>query len=213
MLHGRTKRPTGAACVAWSADGRRAAHVQFVVVLSKLERLELELHPVRRRHSNEVSAVVIRTRVLNDVVFKRRVAGVCLRHTHAVLHEQLGAVRRQLLGVQLQAHVERSADGEVGGDLQRFSVIFCKEYSDIEREFDADLDVVQDVRRVGNDVYHLARDFVHSALHWQEILGEARHQWASAQRRDTEPCLERLPCVIFLRSINLIMIIYEYTGI
>ena len=61
----------------------------------------------------DVRAAVIRTQVLNDVVLERRVAGVCLRHTHAVLHEQLDAVRRQLLGVQLQAHVERSADGEV----------------------------------------------------------------------------------------------------
>ena len=112
--------------------------------------MELELHPVRRLHSNEVRAVVFLTRVLNDVVLERRVAGVCLWHTHAVLHEQLGAVRRQLLGVQLQAHVERSADGEnFRGVLQREAVVNVEEHLDVERESDDTFFAVQFVRVAG----------------------------------------------------------------
>ena len=164
------------------------------------------MHPVRRRHTKDVRAVVNRTRVLNDVLFELRVAGVCLRHTHTVLHKQLGAVRRQLLGVQLQAHKEKSADGEVErGELQRFRIIGVEEQANVELEFDADLDVVEDVlagRNVANVVYYLVRYFVQRALYWQKVIGERRSYWASAERLDTEPRLERLPGVVFLRSID-----------
>ena len=105
--------------------------------------------------------------------------------------------------VQLQAHEEQSADGDVvRGDLQWNAVFKVAEHFDVEREFVADLDVVEDIRlagRVSRDVYHLVRDFVQQAFHWQEILDDRRHQWACAQRRNTEPRLERLPLAVFLR--------------
>ena len=154
----------------------------------------------------DVRALLNRTRVLNDIFLERRVAGVCLRHTHAVLNDQLGAVLLQLLGVQLQAHVERSAEGEVvRGELQRVSVLDVVEQADVELEFETDLDVVEDVlpgSNVAHDVYHLVRYFVQRALYWQEVIGERRSCWASAERLDTEPRHERLPGVVFLRSID-----------
>ena len=119
-------------CVTWNAYCRRAAHVQFALILPKFERLELEVHPVRRLLSNEVRAVVIGARVLNDVVVERCVARVCLRHTHAVLHEQFGAIRGQLFGVQFHSHVERSTDGQVfSGGLYREAVVGVEEHFDI----------------------------------------------------------------------------------